>query len=367
MGIGNSAPASILDVTKANTTLANIQTVVANNAMAVSSTYGAGTVYWPGFHWYTTDNNATKPKAGIWSYGDGSGSKLFFGTSNSYVTGITNSAMTIDPSGNVGVNNTGPAYKLDVTGDINFTSTVKFGGVNVLFGSNTDVYGNIRVLQNNSSATQDGMYVNYNSTGGAAAHLRFYANGTTQRMLINASTGVVTVNNLAGSGNRVVMTNPSGDLFTSTTQGYGGNIQYSYGTTDISTGSTTYADMSQMSITMTPVHSIIIVHFSCSGDVTGPSMVAAVCRLQKDGTTIYGANSQCEDFDYDDWAYGPGGYRWSSAWNMSFVVPVPVTVGVSTTIKVQWRRGGTWTNGYVIQNQPSTQPDWSNRVLFIND
>ena len=37
------------------------------------------------------------------------------------------------------------------------------------------------------------MYINYGSTGGVAAHCRFYANGTTQRMHINADTGNVGV------------------------------------------------------------------------------------------------------------------------------------------------------------------------------
>ena len=35
------------------------------------------------------------------------------------------------------------------------------------------------------------MYINYGSTGGVAARCRFYANGTTQRMHINADTGNV--------------------------------------------------------------------------------------------------------------------------------------------------------------------------------
>jgi len=107
-------PATKLDINKGNNTLSNIQTAVSNNSMATSSTYGAGSVYWPGLTWYTTDNNATKPKAGIWSYGDGSGSKLFFGTSNSYATGITNTAMVIDPSGKVGIATTTPNEQLEI-------------------------------------------------------------------------------------------------------------------------------------------------------------------------------------------------------------------------------------------------------------
>ncbi len=70
-------------------------------------------------------------------------------------------------------------------------SKYQLGAVDVIYGSPTDVYVNNRVIQNISTALQDGMYINYNSTGGAAATLRFYANGTTERMRIDAATGNV--------------------------------------------------------------------------------------------------------------------------------------------------------------------------------
>lgn len=55
------------------------------------------------------------------------GSYLIFGTSNSYATGgtnrVTNTAMVIDYSGNVGIGNATPSYKLDVSGDLRITGT----------------------------------------------------------------------------------------------------------------------------------------------------------------------------------------------------------------------------------------------------
>jgi hypothetical protein len=73
------------------------------------------------------------------------------------------------------------------------TGVLSFGGVAVLnqIGSPNDIYANIRVLRNSSTTLQDGMYIGYGNTGGTAADLRFYANGTTQRMYIDAANGNV--------------------------------------------------------------------------------------------------------------------------------------------------------------------------------
>lgn len=114
-----------------------------------------------------------------------------------YAGGCCNKLLLQPDVGEVGIGNASPAYRLDVTGDINFTSSLKFSGVNAVFNNGNDIYGNFRVLQNNSSAIQDGMYINYNSLGGAAADLRFFANGTAERMRILASNGNVGINNTA--------------------------------------------------------------------------------------------------------------------------------------------------------------------------
>ena len=79
----------------------------------------------------------------------------------------------------------------NISGSGNVQTSYQLQGTNVLFNTGSDVYGNIRVLQNNSTTLQDGMYINYNSTGGAAADLKFYANGTSERMRILASNGNV--------------------------------------------------------------------------------------------------------------------------------------------------------------------------------
>ena len=60
--------------------------------------------------WSTDDDNATKPKAGIWVKTTSSGSQLEFGTSGTYGTGITNTALSIGSDGTVTVGSDGSGH-----------------------------------------------------------------------------------------------------------------------------------------------------------------------------------------------------------------------------------------------------------------
>ena len=125
-----------------------------------------------------------------------SGGILYFKTNpwnNSSGLGVYSptTRMTINELGNVGINTTSPNHRFDVSGNINFSGVLKFGGNDVIYGTSTDIYMNARVIANITSSANDGMYLNYNSGGTTGAHLRFYANAANERMRIDASTGYV--------------------------------------------------------------------------------------------------------------------------------------------------------------------------------
>ena len=62
----------------------------------------------------TFESNSNNASAIIGQSLTNNGSELFFGTSNGYVSGVTNTAMTINPSGNVGIGTDTPSTRLDV-------------------------------------------------------------------------------------------------------------------------------------------------------------------------------------------------------------------------------------------------------------
>ena len=101
LGVGTASPNTTLTVYNGNESVTQTDFTQALNKGGINIvtdfTDGA---YTPGIFWSTQDNNSTKPKAGIYVFEDGTfGTSLLFGTSGSYTTGITNTALTLGPSG----------------------------------------------------------------------------------------------------------------------------------------------------------------------------------------------------------------------------------------------------------------------------
>ncbi len=117
--------------------------------------------------------------------------------------------------------------------------------------------------------------------------------------------------------------------------------------------------MDQMTITFTPVHSVVYVYFTFSAyaDPGSYPMEYVDFRILKDGTNVGGSNCLVEDYDDTRGVV--------TSFNGAMSLAVPVTPGQSTTIKVQWRRDGLYTSP--IYCNPASEPDYSHRSLIIVD
>jgi len=185
VGIGTTGPSARLHVFDTNNS-------PATGNLLVTSTGGNASI--------RIDSNSTSNYT-YFTLSQGGVGKFELGivptTSDFYInptvqSGANGAAIYIKKAdGNVGIGSTSPGYKLDVVGDINFSSTLKFGGINVISGGSGDVYLNGRVIRNESNTSQDGMYIGYNSGGTTNAHIRFFANAANERMRIQANDGNV--------------------------------------------------------------------------------------------------------------------------------------------------------------------------------
>jgi hypothetical protein len=129
--------------------------------------------------------------------------KIAFGAGNNIL--LNQGGTSYINGGNVGIGITNPPYKLQVSGgDMSIASAniLRFGAVSVLnTASNAnDIYANIRVIRNESTVNADGMFIGYNNGGTTAGHLRFYANGATERMRIQANDGHVGIGTATAAG-----------------------------------------------------------------------------------------------------------------------------------------------------------------------
>lgn len=140
LGIGTGVPASTLSIYDGNesATLANFTQALTSSGAVITSDYTTGT-YTPGLFWSTQNDNATKPKAGIWTYQDGSGSRLYFGTSSTFATGITN-LMEIGSTGNLSLGTTSGSARVNAVASASAHGVYGAGGTAGGYG----VYGAAR-------------------------------------------------------------------------------------------------------------------------------------------------------------------------------------------------------------------------------
>jgi hypothetical protein len=114
VGIGTTAPNSPLQVNGSGG--GGLTGTTHLGIFSTSNTYGVSGIDFGG-------KNSANPEARIVMSSGGSGSLLSFGTSNNYSSGITNTAMTIDYNGNVGIGTTTPYSRLTLWGPDTSAST----------------------------------------------------------------------------------------------------------------------------------------------------------------------------------------------------------------------------------------------------
>jgi hypothetical protein len=110
VGIGTVSPECKLDIHDHT----SATTFIADNNAGVRITNWGGNTGWSLLGFGGFSSTYTKNLSQIGSLSTNSGTYLAFGTSNDYGTGITNQAMTIDPSGKVGIGSTDPDSSLMV-------------------------------------------------------------------------------------------------------------------------------------------------------------------------------------------------------------------------------------------------------------
>lgn len=130
LGIGVSSPLSTLHVYNSldSPTQAQFTQSLVKAGMLISSDFVNGN-YVPGLFWSTSNSSPTKPVMGIYGQLTNAGSKMFIGTSSAFSTGITNTAILIDTTGNVGLGGiTSPLATLHAQGNGLFTARLTVGG-----------------------------------------------------------------------------------------------------------------------------------------------------------------------------------------------------------------------------------------------
>ncbi|HEY0030372.1 MAG TPA: hypothetical protein VGC65_06415 [Bacteroidia bacterium] len=195
-------------------------------------------------------------------------------------------------------------------------------------------------------------------TGVAGASGATGATGTAGAVGATGSAGATGATGTAGAAGATGPTGVAGAAGATGATGPTGvaNFYSAIGSTDVSTTSTTFVAFPGMSITFTPTKSTVYVMFSAAGHVapTGTPQQYVDFRLRRGATVIGGTTSVTTD---------DNGSGTVTSWNAQIIMPVTVTVGVSTTLDIQWEIGGNTTN--ITYCNAATNADWTHRSLII--
>ncbi len=151
---------------------------------------------------------------------------------------------------------------------------------------------------------------------------------------------------------------------------YGNNIISVRPLTDASTNSSSFSIMDGMTVTFIPKHSTVFVSFSASGEMAAPinyfpEQCFANFRLVNvtAGNKVEaGVTTLVTDYDYDNTI----GEAVATSWNASLgMLPVTVTPGVSTTLKIEWLRDGNYARTLLCN--ANSDPNQSHRNLTVFD
>jgi|688.fasta_scaffold147717_1 hypothetical protein len=122
VGIGTVSPYSILHVNGSNSGLSQFSGTIRGVFTVSPNNYVPGQIQALDFLYAPGSN----PTVRIGAFHDNSGSKLIFGTSNNYASGITNSSMVIDANGNVGIGTSVPNDILEIKQGVGWAQRITY-------------------------------------------------------------------------------------------------------------------------------------------------------------------------------------------------------------------------------------------------